>query len=283
MRNDDYLILGEKMNEQKSHKGIKILFILILIIFCFYLYGRYINPIGFKVHEVAIKDKQLPQDYHGLKIVQFSDIHYGRTTNEETLKKIVKNINDLNPDIIIFNGDLFDKKNITTKEEELMINYLKKINAKLFKFAVIGDYDQKNLNTYKAIIEKSNFILLDNTSKLVYYESSTPINFIGLTNTDNIKELYDNDYFNITIMHKPDQVAKLKNTRIAFAGHSLGGQFKIPFIGGIKKIEGANTYIESYYKVNNTKLYITNGLGTQDISLRFFNTPSITLYRIYNH
>lgn len=271
------------MKEQKKHIGIKILFTLIIIITCFYLYGRYLNPYSFKINEIAITNENLNSAYNGLKIAQFSDLHYGRTTNEDTLKKLVKEINELNADIIIFTGDLYDTKNISNKDKELVTKYLKKINAKLFKFACLGDYDLKNENTIKGILESSNFIVLDNSSRLVYFEDKTPINFIGLRDNENITELYDNDYFNITIMHKPDLVKSLKNTPIAFAGHSLGGQFRIPFIGGIKKKDGANTYIEAFHQVNNTKLYISNGLGTEDLSLRFFNSPSITLYRLYSN
>lgn len=270
------------MKDKKSHKGIKILSIIIILCTLIYLYGR-LNTTGLKVIETPIIDKNLPSDYNGLKIAQFSDIHYGNSTDESTLKKLIKELNNLNPDIVIFNGDLFDSKNVSKTEQELLTNYFQKINAKLFKFAVIGDYDDKYLNTYKTILADSNFIILDNESKLVYYESITPINIIGLTNSNNIKELYDNEYYNITIMHKPDMIKKLSNTALAFAGHSLGGQIRIPFIGGIKKIDGANTYIDSFYQVNNTKLYITNGIGTQDINLRYFNTPSITLYRLYNN
>lgn len=270
------------MKKESKHIGIKILFSFIIIIVCFYLYGRFINPNSFKVKEIAITDNKLNSDYNGLKIVHFSDLHYGRTTNIDTLKKLVKEINELKPDIVIFTGDIFDNKNISNKDNEIITEYLNNIEAKLFKFACLGDYDLKNENTIKGILENSNFILLDNSSELVYYESSTPINFIGLTNEDNINELYNNDYFNITIMHKPDLVKKLENTSIAFAGHSLGGQFRIPFIGGLRKKDGAETYMEAYHKVNNTKLYISNGIGTEDISLRFFNTPSITLYRLYS-
>lgn len=270
------------MKKEKKHIGIKILFSFIIIIVCFYLYGRFINPYSFKVNEIAIKENKLNEDYNGLKIVQFSDLHYGRTTNEDTLKKLVQEINELKPDIIIFTGDLFDNKNISAKNEEIVTKYLSEINAKIFKFACLGDYDLKNKNTNIGILEKSDFIVLDNESKLMYYESTTPINFIGITNEDKINELYDNEYFNITIMHEPDLVTKLENTPLAFAGHSLGGQFRIPLIGGIRKKDGAKTYIESYHKVNNTQLYISNGLGTEDISLRFFNTPSITLYRLYS-
>lgn len=269
--------------EKKSKKGITILLILIIFIFTTYLYARYLNPYNLKVKETSIINEKLDNAYNGFKIAHFSDLHYGRTTNEDTLKKIIKEINKLNADIVIFTGDLFDKENISEEEKNLLTEYFKKIESKLFKFAIIGDYDQKYLNIYKNIMEDSGFYLLNNQSKLVYNNSNAPLNFIGITNTDNIEELYNNNYFNITLVHKPDLIKEISNTELAFSGHSLGGQFKIPFIGGVKKIDGAQTYIEEYYKIENTQIYISNGIGTQDISMRLFNTPSITLYRLYNY
>lgn len=264
------------------HKFIKIFSILIIITFLIIFYGHYLNPTSLKVNEIAIKDKELNKDYNGLKIAHFSDIHYGRTTKENNLKKVINELNRLKPDIIIFTGDLFDTNKITEKEEKLMIECLSSLEAKLFKFAIIGDYDQKYLNEYKKILDNSNFTVLDNTSKLVYYNSDIPLNFIGLTSTKELNKLYDNNYYNITLIHKPDEIKNLDNTNLVFAGHSLGGQIRLPFIGGLKKIDGASTYLDSYYQVNNKQLYISNGIGTQDISFRFYNTPSITLYRLYN-
>ncbi len=270
------------MNNEKKHIGIKIFSILFIIIFILFLYGRYINPYSLTIKETPIYDKSLNKDYNGLKIVQFSDLHYGRTIDESKLKKITKEINKLNADILIFTGDLFDYTKIKEEDITLISKYLKKMQAKLTKLAIIGDYDQKYPSEYAEILNKSNFTLLDNTSKLIYYNSNSPLNFIGLTNTNNISALYDNNYYNITLVHKPDSVKKITNNKITFAGHSLGGQIKIPFIGGIIKKDGAKIYYADYYKLNNSKLYISNGLGTENYSFRFFNTPSITLYRLYN-
>ena len=270
------------MEKEKKRIGIKILCILIIIIFCIILYGRYIGTTTFKVIEKGIIDSNLPSDYNGFKIAHFTDLHFGRTTNEETLKKVVNELNELNADVVIYTGDLFDKDNISDKEKELMINNLKKIKSKIFKFACLGDYDLKHLNTIENILEESGFILLDNNSKLLYNNSTIPLNFIGITKLEEIDELYNNDDFKITLIHKPDEVKNLPNSNLAFAGHSMAGQIRIPLIGGIKKIKGAETYIDTYYEINNIKTYISNGIGTQDISFRTFNTPSITLYRLYN-
>lgn len=272
------------MKEEKTvfQKFIKIFSILAIITALIIIYGHYINPTSLTVKEIAVKDKKLNNDYNGFKIAHFSDIHYGRTTKENNLKKVINSINELNPDVIIFTGDLFDFEHISEKNKKIMIECLSNLDAKLFKFAIIGDYDTKYLNEYKTILEESNFIILDNSSKLVYYNSSIPLNFIGLTNTNDLNKLYNNDYYNITLIHKPDEIKNIDNSNLVFAGHSLGGQIKLPFIGGIRKKEGAYNYIDGYYEVNNKKLYISNGIGTEDISFRFYNTPSITLYRLYN-
>lgn len=272
------------MKKEKENKHIifKIFAIIIIIITITFLYARYINTKGLTIKEIPIYDTNLPTDYNGFKIAHFSDIHFGRTTNEQDLKKVVKEINNLNADIVIFTGDLFDKKNITQKEVELFTKHLSEINAKLFKFAVPGDYDLDYLNTYINILNASNFIYLDNSSKLIYQNSSSPLNIIGLKNIENINKLYNNSYYNITLIHKPDLASSITNTNLVFAGHSLGGQIKIPFIGGLRKKEGAKTYTEEFYQLDNTKLYISNGIGTEDFSFRSFNKPSITLYRLYN-
>ncbi len=271
----------KKENENK-HTFFKIFAAFIILFTILLLYARYINTKGLQVKEIPIYDANLPIEYNGFKIAHFSDIHFGRTTNEEDLKKVVKELNELNADIVIFTGDLFDKKNITEKEVELFTKYFQEIKAKLFKFAIPGDYDLNNLNTYINILNASDFIYLENSSKLIYQNSSSPLNIIGLKNTENINKLTNNTYFNIVLIHKPDLTPSILNSHLIFAGHSLGGQIKIPFIGGLRKKEGAKTYIDEYYELDNSKLYISSGIGTEDFSFRFLNKPSITLYRLYN-
>lgn len=281
-----FYLLGDVMEKNvkiKPRRMVKILFLVIIILFLLFLYARYINTSGLVVKETAIIDEAMNEAYNGLKIVQFSDIHYGRTTFQDDMEKLVQSINELNPDILIFTGDLFDSDNIGDEDIKLMSDYLNELQARLFKFAVIGDYDQQYIDTYHLIMNDSGFTILDNTSKLVYDNALEPINFVGLTSTSDIQSLYDNDYFTITIMHQPDMVQDLPNSNIVFAGHSLGGQIKIPFIGGIIKKDGARTYLNDYYKVDGMQLYISNGIGTENFSFRLFNKPSITLYRLYNY
>ena len=273
----------DKKVKVKPRIGVKIFCFLVLILFVLFIYARYINTKGFVVKEIGVVDPELDSSYNGFKIVQFSDIHYGRTTLEDDLSAIIDEINELKPDVIVFTGDLFDDTRISEEEEALMIKYFSKLEARLFKFAVVGDYDEEYLEVYQNILDRSDFTFLDQSNKFVYDNSLIPINFVGLSSTQDISAFYDNTYFTITLMHEPDLIQNISNSNLVLAGHSLGGQIKIPFLGGIIKRDGARTYLNDFYEVDHQKLYISNGIGTQDFSFRLFNKPSITLYRLYNY
>lgn len=257
-------------------KWVKILLSIIVLISLIIAYARFISTKGFKVLEYAIIDSELPSNFNGLKIVHLSDIHYGRTTNIDTIKNVVNEINILKPDIVVFTGDLYENNlNILDKEAKSIIDELKNIKVTLGKYAITGDSDKKN---YESIITESGFTLIDNDSAYIYYNDVTPIKITN--NLENIEEV-----FTIGIIHEPDNIdnMSLDNFNIVLAGHSLNGQIRIPFYGGIIKRTGAKKYTDSYYELNNTKFYISNGLGTEDFSFRFNNKPSINFYRLTNY
>ncbi len=273
----------QKTVKIRPRRFIKVLFLVLIILFILFLYARYINTKGLVVKEIAIIDEELDGSYNGFKIVHFSDIHMGRTTDSEDLELLTERINELKADIIVFTGDLFDKEDLDENDIDTMTKCLKDMEARLFKVAVAGDYDQYYEDQYQTILNDSDFILLDNTNMLIYDNSSVPINLVGLTDDFDSELFEENNYFTITLVHKPDTVNDITNINIVLAGHSLGGQIKIPFVGGIIKKDGANTYINDYYNVDEKQLYISNGIGTERFSFRLFNKPSISLYRLYNY
>ena len=65
------------------------IFFFILVLAILYSYGRYVGTTGLVINEINVINNQIPDSFNGLKIVQFSDLHYGRTINEKELKNIV--------------------------------------------------------------------------------------------------------------------------------------------------------------------------------------------------
>ena len=78
-----------------------------------------------------------------------------------------------------------------------------------------------------------------------------------------------------------DEILEKDNTvNLILTGNSLGGTVKLPFVGPLFKEDGSKKYSDSYYKVNNTEIYVSNGLGTNSTKMRLFNNPSFNLYRL---
>ncbi len=277
-------------------KFIIILVIIILILGLGLLYSRFIATSGLKVKEYKVVNNKITDSYHGLKIIHLSDIHYNSTTNEKELNNIVDKVNEIKPDIVVLTGDLIDER--LSYDKDIIINCLSKIEAKLGKFAVSGNHDIP-LDDYNYIIKESGFTSLDNKYELIYSKTSEPIIISGIGYGDEdigikteqydkyISELKADDIkpiYSILLVHEPDTVDNLDLNKydLVLAGHSHGGQVRIPFIGKLYTPEGAKKYYDEYYKINNTDLYISSGLGTSMYKFRLFNRPSFNFYRITN-
>ena len=272
-------------------KFLKWLFTITLIIISIIIYARYIGTLGLITKEYTIKDTNLPSDFDGLKIVHFSDLHYNRAINITKLNKVVKEINNINPDIVVFTGDLIDKdSNLTDNDYIELSNILNNINAKYGKYAILGNHDIDKDNVVKTYTN-SNFTFLDNDHDIIYSKNNERI-FIGgispiTNNASDINKTLNientaSDY-KIILIHEPDltdDIVKNYQVNLILAGHSHNGQIRLPIIGAIYTPPYAKKYYDEYYKIDNTNLYISSGIGVSTINYRLFNHPSINFYRI---
>lgn len=283
----------EQTPKTKNKKLKNILTFIIILIILFIIYARYICPKFINVKEYKIESNIIADSFHGLKIIHFSDLHYGTTVDTKQLNKIVNKINELKPDIIFFTGDLINKNiNITAENKNEIIDALKKLNPTLYKYAIYGDEDYEN-EYYNEIMNLADFKILNNESTLLYYEDNIPIEIIGFNIidsnpnytivTDYIDELDTSNYYKIVLIHEPDSLDNFinYNPNLILSGHSLGGLIEIPGFKPLFLNKNSQKYYQDYYKINNTDIYISNGLGTSNINYRFNNTPSFNLYRLY--
>ncbi len=263
------------------------------------LYSRFICTKNIQIKEYKIVNKNFTGDYYGLKIVHITDIHYGKITFEKELNELVKKVNLTKPDIIVFTGDLINKDTkLTNEQADKISSILSKMNARIGKYAVQGDYDT-HFKNWSLIIENAGFSILNNTKDTIYLENNRYILISGVdsSNTSINEKLKETEEFlkdkkeeelpiySILIMHKPDDIQNIntKNYNLVLAGHSLNGQIRFPFIGSIgSKPNGAKKYYDPYYKVKDSDLYISSGIGTTTSNFRLNNKPSFNLYRMVN-
>ena len=284
--------------ENKKEKPIKekkihlrtIIFLIIAFIGLLVIWFRFISTTGLTVKEYAVINSRLPNNFHGLKIIHFSDTHYGRTINKKEAERIVKEINLYKPDIVVFTGDLFDK-DITIKETDIKLlgNILKNIDVSLEKIAVRGNHDYVK-DYFDQVMEIAEFTVLSNETKFIYYKGEIPILIKGLPSSiqekfdPNEEDIEDEEtFFRIVLAHEPDSFDKLElKPDLMLAGHSHGGQIRLPFWGTVHTPVGAKKYFEEHYIINGTEIFVSSGLGTTQINFRFLNRPSFNLYRLYS-
>lgn len=295
--------IQELVDEEKSHElrkkvvknFLKFTFILIVFFSLFYLYAKYAATTGLVVREKRIIDEKIPDSFNGTKIIHFTDTDYGSSITLKEINNLVKVINERKPDFVIFTGNLIEKDySLSTKEQEKLIKSLQKINASIEKYAVYGRNDDKDIFT--TIMNQSNFIVLDNNYDLVYNKDN-PILITGLSsyvkkdrNMDDAfkyfkEETHNSNIYSISIMSETedlDEIITNYNPDLVLAGNSLNGEIYIPYIGGLIKHEGSSRYMDRYYKIDTTDIYISGGISSPTLGFRLFNNPSINLYRLSN-
>lgn len=253
------------------------------------LYSRYIATTGLVTKERTIKNQTIPSDFNGLKIVHFSDLHYKRIITKERINDIINEINLINPDIVVFTGDLIDNDSIITEEDiEYLKEVLKNINYKYGKYAVLGNHDYSiEIDKLREIYKDSEFNLLENTYDIIYSKNNEKIYIGGISTGEYNDNIINNlqieeDIYKILLLHEPDFIDKFTtlNSNLALSGHSHNGQINIPYLKKAFLPNGSKKYYEEHYKVNNTELYISSGIGVSRINFRLFNRPSINFYRI---
>lgn len=274
------------------------IFIFSLVLSGLVLYSRYVATKGLIVKEYKITNQVLTDNFHGLKIVHISDLHYGSTFKEKELIRLTKKIKIIKPDIVVLTGDLFDNRyKLTNKQKQILIKNLSKIEPVIGKYAITGNHD---INTdWEEIIKGSGFTNLNDDYTSIYNDGTSYIFLAGIssnlksdvepkaTKLENYLDTLNNEekpIYKILLIHEPDYINKFDYSRydMILAGHSHNGQVRLPFVGAIYTPIGSKKYYNEYYQLNNTKLYISSGLGTSKYDFRFLNHPSFNFYRLTN-
>lgn len=265
----------------------KIIFGILIFILLLFICLRFIGTKGLIIKEYKVVNKNIDTSFYGFKIVHFSDLHYGMSVDEKVLSNLVDKINKTKPDIVVFTGDLIDKKkNYTESDTKLLTKYLSKIKSSYGNYYVNGD-DDENINSFDSIMVNSNFKSLNNNYEVITSEKNKKILISGISTNANIKifnDIFkDDDYsYKIIMMHYPDNYDLISkyNFDLVLSGHSHNGQVRLPYIGALVKMNNSKEYYDPYYKINDTDMYISGGIGNSKVNLRLFNTPSFNLYRL---
>jgi predicted MPP superfamily phosphohydrolase len=258
-----------------------------------YLYANRIEPSLLDIQELQIKHPLIPNSFDGIKMIQFSDTHLGFQYNLHQFNQLVKKINSLKPDIILFTGDLMDEPNQYTEINKLM-PILKKLQAPLGKYCIFGNHDHGGYGSdiYRNIMETTDFSVLLNDSAPIKLSDGSIIYLLGIDDAMlgnpnlplTLKNVPKNS-FKILLSHAPDlaETASLYPVQWQLSGHSHGGQIKIPFLGALVTPPFGQIYPEGLYSIgehNPLSLYVNRGIGTTRLPFRFMSKPELTVFTL---
>ena len=270
-------------------------------------YAVFLGRYDIRVEKQDLYLADFPEQLNGLKIVQLSDIHLGSFgENQKTMNRTVQIINQIQPDILLFTGDLVNNfaDEISGFEEQLQ-----KLKARYGKFAISGNHDYgdysnwpdslskvKNLEELRAGLINSGFRLLLNEWEQVQIQD-TSICIAGVENwghppfpqyahLDSATSGIPEGSFTILMTHDPAhwkaKVVPDSDIPLSLSGHTHGGQFGFRIAG----IEFSPIYLHQklwggLYQAENQYLYVNRGLGTVGFPGRLDMRPEITLLTLY--
>jgi len=255
-----------------------------------YYYAKYIEPYLLSFTQHTLTSQLIPKSFHGMKILQFSDLHLGYYLSLQHLSQIVSKINAEKPDIVLFTGDLIDDYQTYT-EAPFVASILKNIQAPFGKFSIYGNHDHDGYGTeyYDHIMRESGFELLQNSEKRIRLLDNSEISIFGLDDVllgkpkiaETLQHAKQNIY-TIVLVHEPDIASQIATypINLQLSGHSHGGQVQIPFLGAIITPSLAKQYIEGFYNIQDLTLYVNRGIGRTRVPFRFMSKPEITLFTL---
>jgi len=296
------------LNLKRSKWIMQISYCLGIVLFFTLLAGMIFWKNDFRVREQHVELPSLPAQFIGFRIVQISDIHLGSWLSKEKLSDAMGLINSLNPDLIIFTGDMF---NYCTADGNGFLKILQQLRATMGIYAILGNHDYgdymrwpnkqakaENMKDLEVWYRTLGWHLLRNEN-VILRKSGDSIALIGVENWgstrrfqrlgDIRKAMKGTEKMNIQILlsHDPthwDQIISSKYPEIdlTFSGHTHGGQFGIDLPGfHWSPIQLTYKHWCGLYKNSHSNqpqyLYVNQGLGTIGYSGRVGILPEISL------
>lgn len=268
--------------------------IILIILGCLFVYFENNNIV---ITKYTYKNEQIPSQFKNLKILQISDLHnaqFGKNQNT-----IIRKIKKCQPDMIFITGDIIDANRYDLQKAITLVKQVVDIAPTYY---VSGNHEawSNHYNEVKAALLEEKVVVLDNDS-IDIKRGKDSITLIGLKDpaflysdyffgTDYsawenyLKSQVKDNKFEILLSHRPElmDIYKKHNVDLVFSGHVHGGQFRLPFMGGVVGPDQGffPKYDAGEFVEQNTTMILSRGLGNSIIPLRIFNRPELVLVEL---
>ena len=250
-----------------------------------------------ELNTYTISSSKLPQSFDGYRIAHVSDLH--NTEMGKDNEKLLVMLRDADPDMIAITGDLIDSRNT---DIEVALQFIREAVKIAPCYYVTGNHEAR-VNEYgelKAGMEAAGVTVLEDAKFEISIDGET-IMLIGVNDpsyqTDylfgdaetvmdtKLEELHtEDDVFTILLSHRPElfDIYADHGMDLILSGHAHGGQFRLPFIGGlVAPNQGLfPEYDAGIYTEGNTNMLVSRGVGNSILPFRINNRPEVILIEL---
>ena len=250
-----------------------------------------------ELNTYTISSSKLPQSFDGYRIAHVSDLH--NTEMGKDNEKLLAMLRDADPDMIAITGDLIDSRNT---DIEVALKFVREAVKIAPCYYVTGNHEAR-VNEYgelKAGMETAGVTVLEDVRTEISMEGAT-ITLIGVNDpsyqTDylfgdsetvlntKLEELHTEDgEFTVLLSHRPELFDAYTDHGIdlVLSGHAHGGQFRLPFIGGLVAPNQGffPEYDAGIYTEGNTNMLVSRGIGNSILPFRINNRPEVILIEL---
>lgn len=249
-----------------------------ILVFCWYENHHLVTTF------YKYQDSRVPESFDGYRIVQISDFHNARFGADN--RKILDKISELHPDIIVVTGDLVDSNHTNIDVSLAFIDEAVKI-AEVYYVTGNHEYWLTEAELEKLIhgLCKAGVHVMANATEEVSIQDDSAViiglddNYLSGTKLKEIIQENANDKLSIVLAHEPQYFNRYQEAGadVVFTGHAHGGQFRLPFLGGIYAPNQGflPTLTEGCHTENGTTMYVSRGLGNSAFPVRLLNDPEI--------
>ena len=250
-----------------------------------YTYARYIEPYQLAITRKDIITPRLPASLDGTTIAQLTDLHFQPERHEALISEAIALTNAEKPDIIALTGDYITD---TDSVFPPLVPHLSQLKAKHGVYAVLGNHDvwYGLLGTFKTGFQQAGIELLNNRGSTIrikgekLFIAGTTSALSGGFTPSKAFQGHGNEPI-IALMHEPDvfdRIAAKYPVSLQLSGHTHGGQCRVPIIGYVPaKVMLGKKYIYGQYNLNNSQIFVSRGIGTTAINVRFSCKPEIAI------
>lgn len=250
-------------------------------------YSVFIERYHLQINHYRIDLPRLPEAFERFRILQLADLHYGPYQRWSYIEKALEKATGIQCDLIALTGDYMHKTHDPKKVRQ-MWKALNQLKAPGGVFNVLGNHDHwAGHELAMELLETSGQSLRKKTTTLTLGNDRMHIGGAGDLWEDHfeIAPVFKNvpdEEFRILLAHNPDSVDTIEGPPmdLILSGHTHGGQIVLPFIGALKLPVKNKTYNQGLIPTKNGPVFISRGIGTAILPIRFNCPPEIAILEL---